>query len=182
VWLDIAESRHDDVALSKALEALERVGSSPAATSEILTVYGRALLQNDQSDVAERVLQQAVERYPIDPAAFLVYSTAAERQNHFGAARDALVDYSALVADESDLVVRATRIAALSLRLNEPAVAADWLERAAPAVPRDVRLLASLADAQLKAGRTDAARETIARGLQTEPTNAALLALNRRAR
>ncbi len=46
VWLDIAQARNDRVALNKALEALERAGSGSAATSEALTLYGRALLQS----------------------------------------------------------------------------------------------------------------------------------------
>ena len=182
VWLDIAQTRNDRVALSKALQALERVAASPAATSEILTLYGRALLQNGQSDVAERTLEQATQRYPIDPSAFLFYSTAAERQNHLAAARQALVEYGSLVADDVEFVPRATRIATLSLRLNDVAAGVEWLERAAAASPNDLRLLASLADGQIKAGNRDGARATIARGLESDPKNTALLALARRAR
>ena len=55
--------------LSKAREALERVASSPAATSETLTLYGRALLQEGDVDAAERALQQATTRFPIEPSA-----------------------------------------------------------------------------------------------------------------
>ena len=51
VWLDIAQARDDGVALNKALEALERAGSTSAATSETLTLYGRALLQSGRVDV-----------------------------------------------------------------------------------------------------------------------------------
>lgn len=182
VWLDIAQTRNDRVALSKALEALQRVASSPASTSEVLTLYGRALLQNGEFDVAERMLEQATQRYPIDPPAFLFYATAAERQNHLAEARQALIQYGALAADDVDLVPRATRIAALSLRLSDTASAVQWLERARAASPNDVRLLASLADAQIKAGDRDGAKATIARGLESDPTNAALLALARRAR
>ena len=49
-------------------------------------------------------------------------------------------------------------------------------------VPDDVRVLAQLADAQVRAGDTPAAQATIARGLEKDPTNRALLTLNRRAR
>ena len=182
VWLDIAQTRNDRVALGKALEALERVTSSAAATSEILTLYGRALLQDGQSDLAERTLEQATERYPIEPSAFLFYATAAERQNDLAAARRALVAYGALVADDGQFVARATRLAALSLRLNDLAAALEWFERAAAASPTDVRLLVALADAQLKAGDRDAAQATIARGLDNDPNDTTLLALARRAR
>ena len=182
VWLDIAQTRSDRVALGKALEALEHVASSPASTSEILTLYGRALLQDGQSEAAERTLEEATRRYPIDPSAYLYYSTAAEQRNHLVEARQALGDYGALVAGDVDLVPRAMRIASLSLRLKDVAAGVEWLKRAAAASPNDVRVLAALADAQMRAGDRDAARATIARGLEGDPANAALLALARRLR
>ncbi|MBI4485314.1 MAG: tetratricopeptide repeat protein [Acidobacteria bacterium] len=182
VWLDIAQTRNDRVALSKALEALERIASSPGATSETLTLYGRALLRDGEADVAERTLQQAIARAPIEPTAFLFYAAAAERQNHLEEARQALISYGALVADDPELVARATRIATLSLRLDDVNAAVDWLQRAASVSPNDVKLLASLADAQLKADDREAARATIASALEKDPKNLALAALARRAR
>lgn len=180
VWLDMADTRAD--ALSKALEALERVASTAGASSEIMTLYGRALVKADQREAAERVLQQATERYPLDPEAFLAYADAAERQNHPAAARKALVDYGALVNSETDFAARAARIGRLSIRLNEPAAAVQWWRRAATARTSDVGLLASLADAQLRAGDREGALATVTEGLDKDPTNAALLALSRRAR
>jgi tetratricopeptide (TPR) repeat protein len=182
VWLDIAQTRSDRAALDKALEALEHVASSPDATSEILTLYGRALLQDGQIEAAEQTLEQATQRYPVDPSAFLFYSNAAEQQNHLVEARQALGEYGALVAGDVDLVPRAMRIAALSLRLNDVAAGVEWLKRAAAASPNDVRVLAALADAQVRAGDRDAAKATIARGLESDPANTALLALARRLR
>src|SRR5207247_1259775 len=73
VWLD--RPRDDRAFLSKAREALERVASSPAATSDVLTLYGRALLQEGDVEAAERTLQLATSRYPIDPSAFLLYAS-----------------------------------------------------------------------------------------------------------
>jgi tetratricopeptide (TPR) repeat protein len=180
VWLDIAQTRNDGVALSKALEALERAGSSGAATSETLTLYGRALLQNGRVDDAERVFQQATERYPLEPAAFLFYATAAEQENHFEAARHALIQYGALVDDDRSFVTRAERIAALSLRLDDSATALEWLPRAIAVGDPDVRLLELLAGAQLMAGDRPAAEATIARALEKDPKNTALLALARK--
>ncbi len=182
VWLQDAEARNDRLALNKALEALERVGTGPASTSAALTLYGRALLRDDQLDRAEQTLQQATERYPLDPSAFFYYAAAAERQNHFDAARRALIDYGSLLADDAQLVSRATRIAALSMRLNDPATAAHWLQQAVDSNPTDVRLIASLGEAQFKAGDVDAARATIARGFELEPDQPALRALSRRVR
>jgi len=182
VWLDIAQTRNDRVALSKALAALGRAASSPNATSDVLTVYGQALLQDGQNDLAERVLRQASSRYPLDPAALLWYATAAEKQSHLDAARDALVDYGGLTGDDVDFPSRAMQIAALSLRLDDPPAAVAWLHRAMAAAPNDVRVLTSLADAELRSGNREAARVAIGRGLEQDPKNPALLSMARRSR
>jgi tetratricopeptide (TPR) repeat protein len=180
VWLDDAEARDDRTALNKSLEALERACSNPGATSTALTLFGRALLRDGQIQRAEQTLLQATTRFPVDPPAFLFYATAAERQNHLEAARRALVDYSSLAADDPQLATRAERIASLSLRLDDPATAALWLGRALEASPADLRLLASLGEAQLKSGDRDGARSTVARGLAIDPAHPALRALSRR--
>jgi len=180
VWLE--RPRDDRAFLSKAREALERAASSPGATSDVLTLYGRALLQDGDVEAAEHTLQQAIGRYPIEPAAFLLYASTAEKQNHVDAARNALVLYGSVVPEDREFTSRATRIAALSLRLNDPDTAVDWLDQASSASPNDVTLMALLADAQLRAGDREAAQATIARGLEKDPTNPQLLAFTRRAR
>jgi tetratricopeptide (TPR) repeat protein len=182
VWLDIAQARNDRVALIKALEALERIASTPGATSETLTLYGRALLRDNEADVAERTLQQALARAPVEPTAYLFYAAAAERQNHLEEARQALIAYGALVADDPELVTRATRIATLSLRLEDPDTAVEWFQRASDASPNDLDLMTSLADAQVKAGRREAARATIAAILEKDPGHSVTAALGRPAR
>jgi Flp pilus assembly protein TadD len=179
VWLDIAQTRNDRIALSKALEALGRASSNPGAGSEVLTLYGRALLQDGQNEPAERALQQATTRYPLAPAALLWYATVAERQTP-GAARTALLQYEGLAFQDQEFVPHAMQIAALSLRLDDPSTAVDWLHRAVDAAPPDGPLLASLADAELKAGNREAARSTAARALEKDPSNPALIALARR--
>jgi tetratricopeptide (TPR) repeat protein len=180
VWLE--RPRDDRAFLSKAREALERVASSPAATSETLTLYGRALLQEGDVDGAEHALQQATTRFPIDPSAFVLYASTAEKQGRLEPARQALIQYGGLTLNDVDFVQRATRIASLSLRLNEPQTAVTWLTRAASSSPNDVRLTAALADAHIRAGDREAAQATLARGLEKDPKNPALLALARRAR
>ena len=40
----------------------------------MLTLYGRALLQEGDVDGAEHALQQATLRFPIDPQALLLYA------------------------------------------------------------------------------------------------------------
>jgi predicted Zn-dependent protease len=147
-----------------------------------LTLYGRALLRNGQIDLAERTLQQATERYPVEPTAFAFYATAAEQQGHWDAARQAWILYGALVGDDEGFLSRAERIAALSLHLNDTATALEWLERASEVSPANGRLVELLAEAQLRAGDRPAAQATIARGLGKDPKDAALLALSRRLR
>ena len=179
VWLE--RPRGDRAFLSKAREALERVSSSPAATSEMLTLYGRALLQEGNVDSAEHALQQATLRFPIDPQAFMLYASTAEKQSHLEPARQALIQYGGLTSNDTDFAQRAGRIASLSLRLHDPSTAVRWLSHAVSASPNDVRLTISLADAQVRAGDRDAAKRTIARGLEKDPKNPALLLLARRA-
>src|SRR5471032_2326891 len=118
VWLE--RPRDDRAFLSKAHEALERVASSPAATSETLTLYSRVLLEEGNVDGAEHVLRQATMRFPIDPSAFVLYASTAETLSHLEPARQALIEFGSLTLDDIDSVQRATRIASLSLRLNEP--------------------------------------------------------------
>jgi tetratricopeptide (TPR) repeat protein len=182
VWLERAQAHRDPVYLSKALEALGRVAWSPDATSAILTTYGRALIMDEQLEAAEYALQQASTRYPLDPASLVLYATVAERRGNLDAARQALIDYAGLATDDADAVQHAARIASLSVRLNDPQTAVAWLERALRMAPEDVRVLAQLADAQMRAGDRAAANTTIARALLKDPSNAALLALSRRAR
>jgi tetratricopeptide (TPR) repeat protein len=180
VWLE--RPRDDRAFLSKAREALERAAATPEAGSDVLTLYARALIQEGDADEAERVLQNATARFPIDPSAFLLYASVAEKQNHFDAARNALIQYGGLVSNDSEFVPRATRIAALSLRVNDAPTAVGWLTQAVSANPNDLRLLASLADAQIREGDRTAAQATIGRGLEKDPRNPQLQALARRAR
>lgn len=70
LWLDIAETSGDHAALSKAIEALESISLS-TASSEALTLLGRSLSLNGDLQGARRALQLAVERYPVQPDAFI---------------------------------------------------------------------------------------------------------------
>ena len=174
VWLGAAEERNDKAALRKALEALEPVASRSTANSEILGLFGRALALNGQATESEAVLRQAAATFPVDPAVLPEYATVAERAGHLEEARQALVRYTVLLtADDSvrDQAERAARIGNLSLQLNDAATAVTWFERSNQLSPADGLLLARLADAQLRLGRTDVAASTIARAVQKDPKN-----------
>jgi tetratricopeptide (TPR) repeat protein len=181
VWLLRAEAHGDRTELSKALEALERASAGSSATSEMLTLYGRALILDGELDVAQRVLAEATTRYPVDRAAFRYYADAAERQGQFDVARDALVSYDRLAGDDRESGPRAERIAGLSMRAADPDAAVEWLRRAAAVMPPDARLAAALARAQLESGDTAGASATIRIGLEKDPADPALLALRSRA-
>ncbi len=181
VWLEIAQTRRDRTdAIGKALEALERAASSPVATSEVKTLYGRALAHDRQYVAAEHVLQQATERSPADPAAFAEYAAVAEQQQHYSAARTALVSYTALVGSTGDAAVHATKIGQLSIKLNDAETAVSWLRRAALSAPDNVETLASLAEAELLAGHAEQAREALQHALTLDPASSRLRALSRR--
>ncbi len=181
VWLDIAQSRGDRVALGKAIAALSRVASSPAASSDALMLYGEALARDGQAEVAERMLQQAAAREPIAPAALQAYATAAEQAGHLDEAREALIEYRAL-ASEGDDVEALAHIADLSARLDDPQDAARWFGRALQLSPADVRLMAGLAAARLALGQRDEARAMVQRGLDHAPDDLRLLTLAERLR
>jgi tetratricopeptide (TPR) repeat protein len=181
VWLDIAETRQDRPdAIGKALEALARAASSPTATSEVKTLYGRALADDHQFDAAEQVLQQATERFPVDPGAFSEFASVAERLKHYELARTALISYNALVGDDYEFPRRALKIGVLSLTLSDPETAISWLTRASAAAPDDLKALVALVEAELKAGRRDAAQAALKKGLQLDPANIQLRGLSKR--
>lgn len=100
IWLSIAEARGDRVALSKAVQALEPAATRADASSETLTLYGRALLLSGRVDAAERTLQQAASMLPVEPVAFMYLSSAAQRRGHVSAAREALVKYTSLTGED----------------------------------------------------------------------------------
>lgn len=142
VWLERAQARGDAVDLRKAREALEPAASTPAATSGTLLLAGRAALEDGDVESAERSLRQACERYPIEPAALMLYATVAERQRHPDAARRALIQYEALVPSDADNATHAARIAALSLRVGDADTARTWVARGLASDPQNPTLLA----------------------------------------
>ena len=53
-------------------------------------------------ETAERMLQDATQKRPVEPLAFYYLSDAAERLGHYDVARRALLDYEVLRGDEAD--------------------------------------------------------------------------------
>jgi tetratricopeptide (TPR) repeat protein len=98
VWLQSADRQNDPAALRKALEALKNAAEPAAATSEALTLYGRALYLSGNITQAERALQRAVTKMPVDPIAFRYLSETATRLGHTMTAREAARQYAALTS------------------------------------------------------------------------------------
>ena len=122
VWLQAARGGKDRIALSKALEALQSNAASSDTGPEVQALLGRALLQANQVEMAERVLQQAAAKLPADPETFVDLADAAEQLGHLADARTALLKYHALVGDDPNAAKQArwdTRIGELSLKLGD---------------------------------------------------------------
>ena len=96
LWLDEATTHPDRRALEQALTALRTATSAGDASSESLTLYGRALLASGDARSAERVLQRATSRTPADPDAYRYLADAAQRINDRAVARAAAAGYAAL--------------------------------------------------------------------------------------
>jgi Flp pilus assembly protein TadD len=177
VWLDTAEDRGDNSALRKALEALEPVASQSSASSRILGLYGRALALNGQDDEAEREFKLAAETFPTDPTMLPQFAAVAERRGHLEDAREALERYAVLVDDDHDQAMHAAQIGDLSLQLNDAPSAVSWYEKSVALATPDAGILAHLADAQLKTGHAETARDTIARALAKDAKNPSVRAV-----
>jgi tetratricopeptide (TPR) repeat protein len=180
VWLNLAERHTDRVALLKAIEALTEAGTHATSSSAALSDLGQALTLSGDYPGAERALRQAVTRLPASTEAFLRLAAVTEKQGRLTEARDALLQYAALVGDREPLAPIASRIADLSLRIGEPLLAARWLDRAIDESGPSPALLARLADAALHGGDVVRAREALAAGLELAPEHPPLVALKRR--
>jgi tetratricopeptide (TPR) repeat protein len=184
VWLEAAQARSDRVDLNKALEALEQaIGLED--TSEAYMLFGRALLLASDDELAERMLTRATEKLPVDPLAFFYLAEAAERREHIGVARQALVDYVALDGEDRDTRRRAAiamRVGDLSMRVEDFPTASTWYERAAPVLSSDSGFIVKFASARWRTGQVDAAKGLLEKLLEKEPDNAEARALLRRMR
>ena len=103
------------VEANKAIEALQGAVSTDSS-SHALTLLGRAQLLAGDHARAEKTLQQASQRFPVDPAAFKFLADAAERRGHSELAARALLDYAALTRTESIDLPVLIRIAEAHLR------------------------------------------------------------------
>ena len=182
VWLEIAQATEDPVALNKALEALQNA-TDAEDNGEALALAGRALLLASDPTAAERSLQRATEKLPVEPTTFFYLAEAAERLGHFDVAREALLDYDALVGVSSVRrrgVRICMKIAELSMRLDDLAAAIAWYDRAASAAPGDATVLVALAGAEYRTGNLTAAKATLQKALSIDPAHAGARALQRK--
>lgn len=181
VWLDIARTTDDRIALSKSLGALQSIPMA-TASSEALTLLARALLLAGEVENAVAAPELATARFPLDPAAFVELADLALHEGDTARARQLLIAHDALTAHEpiGSRVARLTRIADLSLELDDPADAVVRFRQARALGEPSTRLLVRLADAEWRTGDRAAARLVIADGLAQSPRDRNLLALQRR--
>jgi tetratricopeptide (TPR) repeat protein len=180
VWLASAQRRGDRIALNKALEALQQAASRSDASSETFAQLGRAWSLAGDMPAAERALRQAVARLPVPPEAFLQLADVTVRDGRIQDARDSLLKYATLVGDEKPLTEVSTRIADLSLRLGEPALAVRWFDRAIDDSGPSTALQFRLADAAIKSGDITRARHVLDEALAADPGNRQLMQLKQR--
>jgi tetratricopeptide (TPR) repeat protein len=182
VRLAQAERAGDASAAADAREALERALGGTARRSEGLALYGRALTLSGDLESAERILLEAVATSPVDPEAFAFLADAAERLQHPGIARNALLDLTALEGSTTPpdvRAVRARRIGALSLAEGDPHTALEFLNQAVAAGHGDAHTLGLLARALWQTGHPDGAREALGRALAINSRDAELQQLQR---
>ena len=98
VWLEIAESGDDRVALIKALEALLSVPTT-SASSETLTLLGRAFTLDGDVEGAKAAFRQATDRFPLEPQAFIYLAQLEEQEQNWNEGRRLRLSYRALTAN-----------------------------------------------------------------------------------
>jgi tetratricopeptide (TPR) repeat protein len=180
VWFEAAERGRDRVGLRKALEALEPVTRGPAVSSDALALYGRTLAVSGDLVRGEAALRRAADILPVAPDTLIWLADAAERLGHYPVVRLALERWAALAPETStNLPAVYERIGDLSMRMGEARAAVRAWRLAAGPSPSP-GFLARLADAELTIGDMAEARRTVARGLDRDPRNPTLLALQRR--
>ena len=119
-------------------------------------------------------------RVPVPPDAYLQLADVTVRDGRIQDARDALLKYATLVGDEKPLANVSTRIADLSMRLGEPALAVRWFERAIDESGPSAALQLRLADAAWRSGDLARAHQVVDEGLAAEPGNRLLAQFKRR--
>jgi len=162
----------DPDAIRRARAVLERALAGSAPRSEGLALYGRALYLDGDDPAAERALREAVSTSPVAPEAFAFLADAAERLGHDLIARDALMNFDTLHGDTMERparTARAQRIGELSLRIDDPRTALEYLTRAAEAGDRTALTAGLLAHARWLTGDVEGARALLARALKEDP-------------
>ena len=180
VWLRAAEVKGDGVALNKALQALNTAVLRGGSTSRDLALYraGAASCRRPErrGEVVVRGRHETAGRTGDVPRAG--QRVRGERRSSAGARRARPLHRAARGAPPAPDVAR--QIGEWSLSLRDPGTAAKWLARAVDPERPDPAVFADLAEAELGAGRTDAARSAVDRGLTIFPANPRLRSLRTR--
>ena len=179
VWLEAAEPRGDRVALRKAIEALEPLTRGPRVSGDALALYGRALMLSGDLIGAAAALQKSADLLPAHPATLLMLADASERLGRLPAVRTSLERWVALTPESGQTRAAVLeRLGDMCQRLGDQREAIRAWHRAADITPAPALLL-RLARAEFTLGDAQAARATVAHGLEKNPRHPALLDLQR---
>lgn len=144
IAVDVAPTTVELVRMAQVLDAARRGDDSSA---EVLVAAGRIALLRGRDEVAARLFQEAVERFPDHAAALLFLGDLQLRQSRFSEAQSAL--RHSLELDDTDARTRLL-LGETLLRLQKPKEALPYLSTAA-------QVLAGSARARFALGKANAA-------------------------
>jgi len=176
------ERQRDLASLTRAVTVLERALGGSARRSEGLALLGRALYLSGDAAGAERALREAVSTSPVALDAFAYLADAAALLRHPLIARDALVQLDALQGDTADhttRLMRAHRIAVLSLDGGDGPTALRYLSQVLTARPPDAGTLGLVARARWQSGDPEGAKAALRKAIELDRDNVQLQQLLR---
>jgi tetratricopeptide (TPR) repeat protein len=148
-------------------------------SGDALALYGRALMLSGDLIGAAAALQKSADLLPARPATLLMLADASERLGRLPAVRTSLERWVALTPEAGQTRAAVLeRLGDMCQRLGDQREAIRAWHRAADITPAPALLL-RLARAEFTLGDAQAARATVAHGLEKNPRHPALLDLQR---
>ncbi len=146
---------------------LEKVVASGAEGLEPLELaLLQELMRGNDWEAATVAAKRFAERYPDNPAGWIVQGIVQARSNHLDAARSAFEQAAKVNPDNLDANIG---LADVALRQGDPETAVTALERAAEGRPGDPLVTANLTGLELKLGRHEAAAKRVESALAANP-------------
>ena len=150
----------------EALTLAKRAFAASPGTQTLLEKVGYQKLA-EQSDAAKKSLQAWIAGHPNDVAARLALANDLQIANDLESAQ---IQYTAVVTVDPDNVTALNNLA-WNLRLEDPALALEYIRRAAQAAPERAEVLDTLALIEHLNGQHRLAYRNVQRALTTAPDN-----------